>query len=897
MTTLVNSELNRFDEKLKIYNGKFFDVIRAEGRLLSEAISITGNVNVNLGLAAGSSTATSTVYSTDQFSKFIKKVVNFNIKNYDDLTSTELDLGFVNKVSSTYSYHDNNKENIIETLKTINVFVDILEAYKYCIEIDDANAPTGYSLELDIVEIQLVNDKTRFYQTTNPYTMLPSGTNRNVGYIRKVANRNVLFLSIQSFDTGMESKNHNYNNFFTKSGSADLSANTNILDATAKTTKTHNTASITATYKYQNYVESTIVGALTGLTLEQRNKTLIVLLLKTLFGLNKTYRKQSVLALYYYYKFVQLYSAFIINVSNVMYNDVKNTSATTPSPCRIDTYNMTTIATNHGISAVEYYVDTVGTASVPVVAGYAITGVAASPVNSSSFTVGSGLVSSITRGSGFQVDPTLTVTQGAAKTQTIKAKASIVPMVLETTTMGNDDNIERLQDVITQINAAIITLLDGLAANNSLDPIDITTTDSSANDQTSVYKNSSKEVVIVVKKQSMRDSINRLKVSYDLENDFVIYDIIFKKIYDIKKIEEDTTTNEDKITINAVFTNDDIIGNTKLFKSHLGDLVNIPASTTAASSYKITHTSTFLQLKSKDMISYKDTYITTKEEISVLDENIGFMTNRVFHQNNMYETHNTKKNFIERQVLAYNIILAIILLILVGINVVKVDKQIVKTVSLSCLGVIILLFVIYFISNMTYIEAFALSSTDDLYALNYVAYTTTYNAGSAPWGSTNNDATYKTNKLTKLRKKITELNTRFISYFEKVIIMLPATDNFDFYKEISEIITNDKENKDYTNKTLGYSRNRNDNNINSLKYELENNKLYLNTILISAIIFVGLYNVYINYLTDDKYLSLMIFVCMIIFIIIISYYYITANRRVKTVFKSIYWGPEFSKRF
>jgi hypothetical protein len=351
-TPLVNSELNRFDEKLKIYNNKFFDVIRAEGTLLSETRSITGNVN--LGLAAGSSTATSTVYSTDQFSKFIKKVVNFNIKNYDDLTTTELDLGFVNNASSTYSYHVNNKENIIETLKTINVFVDILEAYKYCIETDDANAPTGYSLEVDIVEIQLVNDKTRFYSTTNNViSMLPSGTNRNVGYIRKVANRNVLFLSIQSFDTGMVSKNHNYNNFFTKSGSADLSANTNILDSAAKTTTSYDTASITAAYKYQNYVESTIVGALTGLTLEQRNKTLIVLLLKTLFGLNKTYRKQSVLALYYYYKFVQLYSAFIINVSNVMYNDVKNTSATTLSPYRIDTYNMTTISTNHGISAVE----------------------------------------------------------------------------------------------------------------------------------------------------------------------------------------------------------------------------------------------------------------------------------------------------------------------------------------------------------------------------------------------------------------------------------------------------------------------------------------------------------------------------------------------------------------
>jgi hypothetical protein len=891
-TPLVNSEINRFDEKLKIYNGKFFDVIRAEGRLLSETRSITGDVN--LGLAPGSSTATSAVYSTDQFSKFIKKVVNFNIKNYDDLTSTELDLGFVNfDGTSTYSYHVNNKENIIATLKTINVFVDILEAYKYCIETDDANAPTGYSLEHDIAEIQLVNDKTRFYLTTSPYTMLPHGSKRNVGYIRKVANRNVLFLSIQSFDTGMTTSDYNYNNFFTKSGTADLSANTNILDATAKTTTSYNTASISASYKYQKYIESTVVGALVGLTLEERNKTLIVLLLKTLFGLNKVFRKQSVLALYYYYKFVQLYSAFIINVSNVMYNDVKNTSPTTPSPFRIDTYNMTTYKTTHGISAIEYTKSDVTNGIVSNLAsGHGITTISVGAVDPvattpATITISSNTVS-IVRGAGYQVNPVLTPDAHTAR-------ATIVPMVLETTSMSNDDNIERLKTVISDINNTITSLLTEFTTVTTA-PLSITST-SAGSDETLVYKNASKEVVIWVKNSTMRAGIVTFKKSYDLENDFVIYDTIFKKTYDIKRIEEDT--NEDKITINAVFINDDKIegNNTKLFTSHLGDLVNIPATTTDYSTYKITNASTFLELRMKDMISYKDTYITTREEISVLDENIGFMTNRVFHQNNMYETHNTKKIFIERQVLAYNIILAIILLILVGINVVKVDKQIVKTVSLSCLGVIILLFVIYFISNMTYIEAFALSSSDDLQVLRHEAYIATYHASTAPWGSSNDGATYKNKKLTKLRSKITDLNTRFISYFEKVTIMLPATDNFDFYKEISEVVRNDKENKDYTNKSLGYSRNRNDNNINSLKYELENNKLYLNTILISAIIFVGLYNMYINYLTDDKYLSLMIFVCMIIFIIILSYYYITANRRVKTVFKSIYWGPEFSKRF
>ena len=195
---------------------------------------------------------------------------------------------------------------------------------------------------------------------------------------------------------------------------------------------------------------------------------------------------------------------------------------------------------------------------------------------------------------------------------------------------------------------------------------------------------------------------------------------------------------------------------------------------------------------------------------------------------------------------------------------------------------------------MTYVETFAVATSNPLYALGNAGYisptTNIYGSGSV-------SATYTTKKIATLNGEITKLNKRFVSYFEKLIITLPASDNFDFYKEISEVVINDKENKVFTNKTLDYSKNQNANNINSVKYELENNKLYLNTILISAIIFVGLYNMYINYLTDDKYLSLMIFICMIIFIIILSYYYITANRRVKTVFKNIYWGPEFSKSF
>jgi hypothetical protein len=195
--------------------------------------------------------------------------------------------------------------------------------------------------------------------------------------------------------------------------------------------------------------------------------------------------------------------------------------------------------------------------------------------------------------------------------------------------------------------------------------------------------------------------------------------------------------------------------------------------------------------------------------------------------------------------------------------------------------------VIYFISNITYIETFALINTDNLFLLSK-----TYKETKRM-----NPASYNTNKVTVLIKEIDNLNSKFISYFEKVIITLPSTDSLDFFREIKDVITNDKDNKQFINKRLEYNKSQNGNDISSLKYELENNKLYISTLLISAIIFVGLYNMYINYVSDDRYQTLMIFVCIIIFIIIFSYYIIASNRRVKTVFKNVYWGPESSNRF
>ena len=85
--------------------------------------------------------------------------------------------------------------------------------------------------------------------------------------------------------------------------------------------------------------------------------------------------------------------------------------------------------------------------------------------------------------------------------------------------------------------------------------------------------------------------------------------------------------------------------------------------------------------------------------------------------------------------------------------------------------------------------------------------------------------------------------------------------------------------------------------MDTLKYEMENNKLYIVSLLIATIIFISIYNMYINYVSNDRFLSLTVFVCIIILIVIAAYYVIRSNRRVRTFYKNIYWGPETSTRF
>ena len=921
-----------FDNILKKYDSIFFRNIDGQQVLLKEAGTI--KQQASLGIPT---TATNT-YNTAQFANFIRNIVNFKIKNYDTLDDRDNNMGFVKKTGSTFAFNPTVKDNIIGTLKVINVYVDILEAYIHCIEneteVSSSGFVSGYDKNVDIGRIEIVSDKTRFYTSANT-GMKPPNTVLNAGFIRKVKETNaseettVLYLSIQSFSTGLASS-YNYDTIFTKTkldGSSfttgSVGTETGIFAYDAATASGGTTSALTLdsgrkdTYATQKYDSTTPNPGSINLSLDARNKALVVLLLKTLFNLDKNFRKQSVYALYYYYKFVQLYSTLIINVSNVMYFDGADTTISTTlnrietrNATKYDTYPVSAITITAGGSG--YTTQTIPSISFAKAGGETtnptapITPVATVPSSGTDSGTVTGITGITNLGSGYKTSPVVTPSAGSAT-----FKATIVPIVTDSgdtneQKMGlvattKTENIQKLANIMDDIDGTLNSLINKISTYSAVRndaPITITTvtTDTGALTEAYLHTTSSK-VVIKVIKPTIYDKLNTLYDKYDLVNDFTIYDKLNRIYYNILSIKNEASNNF-HIEIDAFFREDDSLNDykqakTPIFKGLTNVTIARPVGTNASADSISPASGDFLIIMRKDINGYKSEYINNRDEIEILNEKIGGNTNKVAYQQSLYEAQNNKNVFLERQILIYNIIIGIVILILVVINVVKIENhQLVKTISLSCLGIVTLLFVIYFISNITYIETFA--SYDAVTATTSRLYDLTTRVRG---GTTQDSSSHNRTKIHTLKTELEKLNNKFISYFEKLIIILPSTDNVDFYREIKEVVSNDIDNKKYINNTLEYKKYQGNNNIGSLKYELENNKLYINTILISAIIFIGIYNLYINYVTDDKYQALVIFICILIFIVIVSYYIITMNRRVKTVFKNIYWGPENSERF
>ena len=293
-------------------------------------------------------------------------------------------------------------------------------------------------------------------------------------------------------------------------------------------------------------------------------------------------------------------------------------------------------------------------------------------------------------------------------------------------------------------------------------------------------------------------------------------------------------------------------------------------------------------------------YIDIVANTSTVEENISMYKTKIKNNTTLYELHKSRNNLLYNQVLSYLIIVAVIISILVIINVANVEKPLIKSITLACLAVIIILFMSYYIMNTLYIEeGFSQGSASSIYS----GYELCNSNECKITDGTTGGGDIKQEGHTDLQKKKKDNVKNFLEENAKnlmlMIILEGPTITNDSLKgnneklvAISKNIYNDKL---YLKDVLYSKKSDSEMNVDVLKYENKNYDIYIVCVLFLALIMVGSYT--INIYTDNKYLDLLILIMVILFVCLFTYFVLYTNRVVRTVSTNYYWGNEYENQY
>jgi len=319
------------------------------------------------------------------------------------------------------------------------------------------------------------------------------------------------------------------------------------------------------------------------------------------------------------------------------------------------------------------------------------------------------------------------------------------------------------------------------------------------------------------------------------------------------------------------------------------ELSHLP-SIYAPSSDGTTRTIIGVRIMNKGLLSLKLQYNSNRQELSNINSSIRSNTTKINNQKNLYNYQHGKHKMLTNQLYIYGAIMAVILSSFIVLNIVGSNKGTQQMLSIVFSGVIILLIIIYYIINVSYMEEFQ----------NYNKY------GSIKEGfaiqqavdiisiSEYDDPNYIKNKFKFLSDNIEIVNNRYLEYFQKIRNILPLSETQDFFVQLNSIMEIESKEKKVIDNTLSYKRSLGYSNIDILKYEINTYKVYISTLLISFLTFTLLYM--LSLFLPDDYRSLIIFMGLIIGVIILSYFLIFSNTYVRTKPEHKYWGPIYNDK-
>jgi hypothetical protein len=316
----------------------------------------------------------------------------------------------------------------------------------------------------------------------------------------------------------------------------------------------------------------------------------------------------------------------------------------------------------------------------------------------------------------------------------------------------------------------------------------------------------------------------------------------------------------------------------------------------ASSSAQIQHPVYIVKITSKDID--KD-YNAIVNNTNTIEKNINMYKTKIKNNTTLYELHKSRNNLLYNQVLSYLIIVAVIISILVIINVANVEKPLIKSITLACLAVIIILFMSYYIMNTLYIEeGFAEGSGS-----THVGYDLCPTNSCKISNGAELSGNIVEEKDANMQKRKKDYVKNFLEYkAEKLMLMIiletPSIVNESLKGNNEKLVTISKNiynDKLYLKDVLYSKKSDSEMNVDVLKYENKNYDIYIVCVLFLALIMVGSYT--INIYTDNKYLDLLILIMVILFVCLFTYFVLYTNRVVRTVSTNYYWGNEYENQY
>ena len=288
------------------------------------------------------------------------------------------------------------------------------------------------------------------------------------------------------------------------------------------------------------------------------------------------------------------------------------------------------------------------------------------------------------------------------------------------------------------------------------------------------------------------------------------------------------------------------------------------------------------------------------------EQNINMYKSKIKNASTLYDLYKSKNNLLFNQMISYIIIIIIVIAVLIIINIAGVEKSLIKSISLVCLGVIIVLIMSYYIMNTLYIEEGFQNGLNieegfqNSYYQGFELCPSSHKCISVKEDTTYNKKAENHNDILTHKKNyvVSYLNSNaakliiLTNLIKPTIVNTSLKDTGDILLTLSKNTYNEKK---HINDVLLNKKHDSDMNIDVIRYDNKNYDTYIVCILILGLIIISTYT--INLYSDDKYLDLLLLIVMIMVICLFTYFILYTNRIVRTVSSNYYWGGEYKDEY